>query len=864
MPLSVWTQPSGFKFTNNGQPFTAGVSIDLTLPLNTSISGVSLRLISGELPSGLFLIGTHIIGSPFIKKNRTDYSFCIRASKSGEISDRTYKLSLTEPNVPTFITNPGELDIGLHRQYYVLDGSYVNYQLEAIDLADDRQPLSYFISSGDGQLPPGLTLSKDGVISGYIIPVLTILPNDGDGNYDGSIYDAIAFDFGPRPSNGFDNYAYDDVFFDFAVPTQQAISLNANYQFRVTITDGVVATQRLFRIFVVGNDQFRADNTATTGLASTFTADATYIRQPVWISKSDLGLFRANNYLTIPLALYDENTVSFRVETTNQEIYATSIQVTSQDNIVGSHSVTIQNATAVPVVGQYFDLLHYVPGATGEVYQISAVTSLGNNRYRLTIYNGLAISIPNTSVIYIGSLSKLPQGTTFDNQTGDVFGVVPYQPAITKNYKFTITSTRYGDKTDSVSASKTFSINILGDITSEIVWITDNDLGELPANYVSTLNVTAYSNVTGSVVIYQLTGGTLPPGLTLNPDGELIGKVNQYYKSATQAAGLITFDGGTTTFDNKTTSIERIFKFKITASDQYGYTATEREFTVLVTTPNTVLYSNITTRPFLNTTQRTLWKNFINNTDVFTPTSIYRTNDPVFGIQSSLSMLVYAGIETKEAAAYIGAMGLNHKRKRFQFGAVKKAIAVDPDTNETLYEVVYVEMLDPSEPDKKFLPSRIETVTDKRTITIDTSNSIWSRSLSDLNADGLNAQRPEQNITADSTGYEASNPNVDTYFPSSITNWQKRLKDVGLSERNYLPLWMRSIPEGSKKQLGYTLAVPLCFCKPGTADTILLNIKFSDFDFKDIDYTVDRYIIDSVTGQDSDKYLVFRNDRITV
>jgi len=27
---------------------------------------------------------------------------------------------------------------------------------------------------------------------------------------------------------------------------------------------------------------------------------------------------------------------------------------------------------------------------------------------------------------------------------------------------------------------------------------------------------------------------------------------------------------------------------------------------------------------------------------------------------------------------------------------------------------------------------------------------------------------------------------------------------------------------------------------------------------------VDRYIIDSVTGQDSDKYLIFRNDRITI
>jgi hypothetical protein len=75
---------------------------------------------------------------------------------------------------------------------------------------------------------------------------------------------------------------------------------------------------------------------------------------------------------------------------------------------------------------------------------------------------------------------------------------------------------------------------------------------------------------------------------------------------------------------------------------------------------------------------------------------------------------------------------------------------------------------------------------------------------------------------------------------------------------------MRSIPLGEKEEIDYILAIPLCYCRVGTADKILLNIKFSDFDFKNIDYTVDRYIIDSVTGQDSDKYLVFKNDRITV
>jgi hypothetical protein len=123
----------------------------------------------------------------------------------------------------------------------------------------------------------------------------------------------------------------------------------------------------------------------------------------------------------------------------------------------------------------------------------------------------------------------------------------------------------------------------------------------------------------------------------------------------------------------------------------------------------------------------------------------------------------------------------------------------------------------------------------------------------------------------DSTGYEASNPHIDTYFPNSITNWRDRIENWtdnnGNSlahERNYLPLWMRSIPAGSKSQLDYVLAIPLCFCKPGQGDTILRNIANSKFDFTQINYEIDRYIINQVTGYYSDKYLVFKDDRITV
>jgi len=41
-------------------------------------------------------------------------------------------------------------------------------------------------------------------------------------------------------------------------------------------------------------------------------------------------------------------------------------------------------------------------------------------------------------------------------------------------------------------------------------------------------------------------------------------------------------------------------------------------------------------------------------------------------------------------------------------------------------------------------------------------------------------------------------------------------------------------------------------------------VKTTNFNFNNLDYTADRYIIDSVEGTTADKYLVFRNDRITI
>jgi len=1031
MALNVWTQNSGYSFGS----FPESIAINQQLPVQND-TNVTYSVISGSLPGGLIIQGNHIVGNPYIVANNTTYSFCIRARINGQISDRTFFMTITGTNLPTFVTGPGDLPIGLGKQLYVLDQTHVSYQIEAFDLSTAvGQTLTYFIASGDGALPNGLTMSPSGLITGYIEPVVKITIEDGDGTYDNSFYDKVAYDFASAPTDGFDSYKYDDVFYDFNLANAPPTTLNANYQFRVTLTDGVNYAQRIFKIFVVGTDQFRADNLAYNGVADGFSSDATYLRAPVWITDSNLGTFRANNYLTVPIALYDNQDVLFRLEATNEEVYATSIQILSTDNVVATtfagdivvNSTTINNVTdiqfltagqtitgtgistgtvitavgttsitislsasttlvqttlncggdqltitavnGIPEVGYYLTFDNYLDAATGINYEIKSVTALYNNQYRLGLYTSLELNIPNGTAFYIGTLSQLPPGVNFDVATGDIYGQLPYQPAVTKNYEFTITATRLGNNiSEELNASKTFTLSVIGDIDSVIKWDTPSNLGTIPANYISTLSVHATSTVPNATVIYELesltvtsatgdgttatlsfapqttipfgigniiqvdnivpagyngiwkvtnatistvsflnsTLGTLisegsvsknglPPGLTLNLDGEITGTTNQYYNASTGELGLTTFDGGSMTFDHNTSTVDRVFTTTITARDQFNYSSITQDFTITVSTPNAVAYSNIITKPYLKSDQRSAFQTFINDPTIFTPSSIYRTNDDNFGIQRELKMLVYAGIQTQTAAAYIGALGLNVKRKRFQFGSIEKAVAVD-DSGNSVYEVVYVQMIDPLEPNGKHLPLSI-TVNpgyESDYITADNSTTFYNQQAGDLASTAPRDPRDIPEVTIDSTGFNISNPNPDKYFPNSITNWQTRISQKGLggtlagtqtiwdftkttfdnnttifdfplTERNYLPLWMRSVPAGQKQQLGYTLSVPLCFCKPGTADKIIDNIaNLSTFDFRTIDYTVDRFIIDNVTGYQGDKYLVFKNDRITV
>ena len=86
---------------------------------------------------------------------------------------------------------------------------------------------------------------------------------------------------------------------------------------------------------------------------------------------------------------------------------------------------------------------------------------------------------------------------------------------------------------------------------------------------------------------------------------------------------------------------------------------------------------------------------------------------------------------------------------------------------------------------------------------------------------------------------------------------RRRIAETGINDREFLPLWMRSIQDTGSYETGYVKALPLCYCKPNSSENVLARIRASGFDFKTIDFVADRYVIDIIDGEIEDKYLAF-------
>jgi hypothetical protein len=907
----IWNTPAGSLGT-----LVERVIVDIPLSAFTDSGQISYSLISGSLPRGLRLVNGSIKGSPVEVKKFTVSRFVVRASNGVEISDRTFSISVDGSDIPEWITREGFLNVGPGDAYFVLDNARVDFQLEATDtdiLAGES--LEYYLLPRGGFLPPGLSLSKDGKISGFTDPVFSveyaIAPS---GAYDGDSYDTLPLDLVRRNSNGYDTFTYDFFTFDYNEPSQPPRRLSRFYTFAVAVTDGLNIVTRIFKIYVVTEEFLKADNNILQVDTNLFQADASAFRTPIWITDSYLGRYRANNYITIFLDVFNppefDGTLLYFLLPTNPGRYRFK-----------DSGVIIENG-AYEISGE-FPIDPSIP--PGNVF--------------VTDPDDWEVLIPETVAV-------LPPGLAIDTFTGEIAGPVPYQDRVTRNYQFSVLAIRFPDalpdnvynfvgewsatrsyqvndtvlyagqfyvatssnrnitpvntdfwRTASTSSTKTFSIDIIGEIESAIRWITPSDRGTIKPNQPSGIFVEAENLLRDSELFYEFVSGELPPGLEFLPNGLIKGKVRQY--SDDNGPGLLRFfeiiNGANdfdVVFDNGTTSFDKVFNFTIKARDSARAAENVREFSIQVISENDKTFSNLYLTALQPKNKRLEWFNFITNPNIFLTEDLYRPGDTNFGVQTDLRVLLYAGIESVEAVKFVQAMSRNHYRKRLFFGDVKLAKSKNPVTQETIYEIIYVEIIDDHE---------ISTVDEFSGVSTDISISEEIQLSNNIESKVLTSY---DSIKIDSDIPLVSDSDHQRVFPNSIRNMRRRIENVGDRDRDFLPDWMRTIQDFANYELGYTKALVLCYANPGRGESLLSRIRFNTsfasrgnfilnesyqiddsveyrgdfyvcidnnqgvlptderfwlkkFNFKDIDFESDRYLIDSVDNIIQDKYLAF-------
>ncbi len=251
---------------------------------------VKYTLIAGSLPEGIQVKTNGVVegvpqafatvrGVPTEVSENVTSRFAVRAfvetpGSIRRIADRTFSITVTGQDLPEFITPAGS--IGL---FY--DGNTVEFQIEFTD-SDPGDVV--VVTLEDGELPPGLTVSTDGLITGYIIPVAP-LPDTAIAGYDrdGTAYDQFPFDFSSR-------------------------SISKNYQFTLQISDGKDRSQRTFEMFVVSRDSLTADTTDFTADNDRITADVLPQRSPFitnYPKDGNLGTYRHSNFFAYQFQALD-------------------------------------------------------------------------------------------------------------------------------------------------------------------------------------------------------------------------------------------------------------------------------------------------------------------------------------------------------------------------------------------------------------------------------------------------------------------------------------------------------------------------------------------------------------------------------
>jgi len=471
MSIPVWITPPGSLGT-----IPEGVFYSVPLAA-TADETVYYQLIAGNLPAGMFINEDGVLsGNPTAQSTSegiplpvaidTTSKFAIRAyTVSKKLADRTFTITVTGQNTVSWITPAGSIGT-----YY--DGNQIrDLQVNYFDSDIYAKPVVRLVS---GNLPPGLTISSTGVISGYILPAIPLGETPGY-SYNGT--------------QGYSQYP-----FDFTT-----ISTTTNYEFTLKVTNGQSSDTRTFSILVYALDTMTADNTQITADNTFITADVTPIVPPIITTPvGSIGSVRSDNFFAFQFTAIDFNYNQVEFIATNNLPPGLTLDPNSGWlygyipasgilNTTYNFNLIVRETNNHDVTSGVYNFSLTITGPVN-----SDIIWITNNSDLGSIFNGStstfyveAKSVSGLSLTYqlaSGSDSRLPQGlqllatghiagrvsfdtfavdggtTTFDATTNSNTTIVPVPTTFDMVCTFTVQVTSVNGL---VNSTKTFSIRVV-------------------------------------------------------------------------------------------------------------------------------------------------------------------------------------------------------------------------------------------------------------------------------------------------------------------------------------------------------------------------------------------------------------------
>ena len=411
-------------------------------------------------------------------------------------------------------------------------------------------------------------------------------------------------------------------------------------------------------------------------------------------------------------------------------------------------------------------------------------------------YQFIGKDINGENVRFTGSF--LPPGLHLDAITGWLTGYLPNIGLTEQTYSFGVVAYTETNP-DVLSETYQYNLTITGPISTDVTWLTPSNLGSINNGADSIFYVEA-TTTSKLPLEYRLAFGSdskLPQGLTLLPSGHIVGRVS---------FNTFALDGGTTIIDSNTTTFDLTFTFTVNAYSRNGYVNVEKTFTITVLRAFNKPYENLYIQCMPPINDRQLIQSLLQNSNIFTPSLIYRSDDPNFGVSRNVVYHHAYGLDAVSIDTYIESLQLNHYWKNLTLGEIKTAQAVNPVTGKVIYEVVYSEIID---------------------------------NLVNNNGVSVGKEVLLPYIIEDET--------VDIVYPNALDNMRDQVIDVVGQESNLLPLWMQSV-QSDGSVLGFTPAWVIAYTLPGESGQIQYNIQ-NQFgtQLNQVDFEADRYELDSST-----------------